>query len=71
MPSFNEPEVRSGGFTWRLFILWGNMILKIKNKNKIKKLIVFFINFFLINPLMKLIKKEKNKEKFLIREKTF
>lgn len=55
----------------KLFILWGIMILKIKNKNKIKKLIVFFIKFFLVNPLMKLIKKEKNKEKFLIREKTF
>lgn len=55
----------------KLFILWGNMIEKIKNKNKFKKLIVLIIKLFFIRPLMKLISKENNKKKFFIIEKTF
>lgn len=55
----------------KLLILWSNMILRIKPRAKIKKIIIFFLKFFIISIIYKILSKKNYKEKFLIKEKTF
>ena len=55
----------------KLLILWSNMILKIKPKNKFKKFLLLLIKFVINFFLLKFIKKKEFKEKFAISEKIF
>jgi len=55
----------------KLLILWSNMIIKIRPKNKFKFMLLFFLKFFITSIIFKLLKKKIYKEKFLIKEKTF
>lgn len=55
----------------KLLFLWSNMILRIKPRAKIKKIIIFFLKFFIISIIYKLLSKKNYKEKFLIKETTF
>ena len=55
----------------KLLILWSNMIIKIKSKNRFKKILLFLIKIFINKVLYKILRKKKFSEKFLITEKTF
>ena len=55
----------------KLLLLWSNMILKIKPKNKFKMILLFFVRFIINSIILKVIKKKEFKEKFIIIEKTF
>jgi undecaprenyl-phosphate 4-deoxy-4-formamido-L-arabinose transferase len=55
----------------KLLILWSNMIIKIKPKNKFKLIILFILKLFIKYILHKLLNKRVYKEKFSILEKTF
>ena len=55
----------------KLLILWSNMILKIKPKNKFKKFLLLLIKFVINFVILKFIKKKEFKEKFAISEKIF
>ena len=55
----------------KLIILWSNMIIKIKPKNKFKILLLSIIKLFIKLIVYKILKKKEYKEKFLVSEKTF
>ena len=55
----------------KLLLLWSNMILKIKPKNKFKMILLLFVKFIINFIILKIIKKKDFKEKFIIIEKTF
>ena len=55
----------------KLLILWSNMIIKIKSKNRFKMILLFLIKIFINKVVYKFLKKKEFNEKFLIIEKTF
>ena len=55
----------------KLLILWSNMIIKIKSKNKFKLILLFILKLIITSIIYKVLKKKKYYAKFLILEKTF
>lgn len=55
----------------KLLILWSNMIIKIKSKNKFKLILLSMLKLIINLFIYKILNKKTYNEKFLIQEKTF